>query len=144
LISFNSDLIFEEFPIVKKYTSEFQSPLIEISILPAESLSQIIISEIGFSSRLIIPTGEMTIINGTIIMKFPIKNILVIQEIIDKFSIQISFLPTYKITVKIFVEYTAAEILIREITMKKLKETAANKKKRSKKIIRLIMICLET
>jgi hypothetical protein len=86
----------------------------------------------------------MTIINGTIIMKFPIKNILVIQEIIDKFSIQISFLPTYKITVKIFVEYTAAEILIREITMKKLKETAANKKKRSKKIIRLIMICLET
>jgi hypothetical protein len=91
-----------------------------------------------------IPAGEMIIINGTIIMKFLIRNILIIQEMIDKFNIQIFFLPIYRIIVKAFIEYTAAEVLIREITIKKLKETAANKKKRSKKTVGLIIIYLET
>jgi hypothetical protein len=144
LIPFNSNLIFGKFPTIKKYTSEFQSPLIEIPILSAEPLSQIIISETRFSNRPIIPADEVTIINGTIIMKFPIKNILIIQKMINRFNIQISSLSIYRITVKIFVEHTAAEILIREITIKKLKETAANKKKRSKKIIGLTLIYSET
>jgi hypothetical protein len=86
----------------------------------------------------------MTIINGTTIMKFLIKNILIIQEMINKFNIQIPSLPTYKVTVKTFVEYTAAEALIREITIKKLKEAAANKKKRSKKIVELTISYPET
>jgi hypothetical protein len=144
LIPFNSNLIFGKFLIIKKYTFEFQSPLIEIPILSAEPLSQIIISETRFSNRPIIPADEVTIINGTIIMKFPIKNILIIQKMINRFNIQISSLSIYRITVKIFVEHTAAEILIREITIKKLKETAANKKKRSKKIVGLTIIYSET
>jgi hypothetical protein len=144
LIPFNSDLIFEEFPIIKKYISEFQSPLIEVSILSAESLFQIIIFETEFLSRLIISAGEVTIINKIIIMKFLIGNILIIQKMINKFNIQILSLPTYKVIVKIFVEYTATETLIRKITIKKLKKTVANKKKRSKKIIGLIIIYSET
>jgi hypothetical protein len=91
-----------------------------------------------------IPTGEITITNKTIIIKFLIKNILIIQKMINKFNIQILFLPIYKVIVKIFVEHTAAEVLIREITIKKLKKTAANKKKRSKKIIELTVIYSET
>jgi hypothetical protein len=87
LILFNSNLIFGEFLIIKKYISEFQFLLIEISILPAELLFQIIIFETEFLSRLMIPAGEMTIINRTMIMKFLIKNILIIQEMIDKFNI---------------------------------------------------------
>jgi hypothetical protein len=73
-------------------------------------------------------------------MKFPIENILIIQKIINRLNIQIPSLSTYKAIVKIFVEYTAAETLIRKITIKKLKEAAANKKKRSKKIIGLTII----
>jgi hypothetical protein len=80
-------LIFGEFLTVKKYISEFQFSLIEISILSIEFLSQITISEIGFLSRPMIPVDEMTIINGTMIMKFPIRNILIIQEMIDKLDI---------------------------------------------------------
>jgi hypothetical protein len=38
-----------------------------------------------------------------------------IQEMINKFSIQTFFLPIYKVIVKIFVNYTAAEILIRDL-----------------------------
>jgi hypothetical protein len=144
LVLFNFNLIFGEFPIIKKYIFESQFPLIEISILSAEFLSQIIISEIEFLSRPMISAGEVTIINGTIRMKFLIRNILIIQKIIDKFSIQISFLPTYRATVKTFVEYTAVEILVRETTMKKLKEAAANKKKRSKKTVGLTVIYPET
>jgi hypothetical protein len=48
------------------------------------------------------------------------------------------------VTVKTFIEYTAAEALIREIPIKKLKEITANKKKRSKKTIGLIVIYPET
>jgi hypothetical protein len=73
-------------------------------------------------------------------MKFPIKNILIIQKIINKFNIQTSSLSIYKAIVKIFVKYTAAETLIRKIIIKKLKEAAANKKKYSKKIIGLTII----
>jgi hypothetical protein len=90
------------------------------------------------------PAGEITIINRTMIMKFPIKNILIIQKMIDKFNIQISSLPIYRAIVKIFIEHTIIEALVREITMKKLKKIAANKKKRSKKIIGLTIIYPET
>jgi hypothetical protein len=144
LIPFNSNLIFEEFLIIKKYISEFQFSLIEISILSAESLSQIIIFETEFLSRSMIPAGEITIINGTMIIKFLIENILIIQEMINKFDIQIFSLPTYRIIVKTFIKYTAAEALIRETTMKKLKKVAANKKKRSKKIVGLTVVYSET
>jgi hypothetical protein len=70
--------------------------------------------------------------------------LLNIQKIINKFSIQIFFLPIYKIIVKIFINYTAAETLIRNLQMKKLQKTATNKKKRSKKIIKLNIIYLKT
>jgi hypothetical protein len=79
------------------------------------------------------PTGQVTITSGTMIMKFPIGNTLIIQEMIDRLGTQTPSLPTYRATVKAFVELTAAEALVRETTMKKLKEAAANKKKRSKK-----------
>jgi hypothetical protein len=86
----------------------------------------------------------VTVINGIIIMRFPVGNSLVIQEMIDKFSIQTLSLPTYRVTVKAFVDYTAAEILVRDLQIKKLQEAAANKKKRSKKIVGLSVVCPET
>jgi hypothetical protein len=46
--------------------------------------------------------------------------LLNIQKMINKFNIQIFFLPIYKVIVKIFVNYTIAEILIRDFQMKKL------------------------
>jgi hypothetical protein len=48
---------------------------------------------------------------------------------IDKLNIKTSFLPIYKATVKIFVNYIIVEALIRDLQIKKLQETAANKKK---------------
>jgi hypothetical protein len=57
---------------------------------------------------------------------------------------QISSLPIYKAHIKTFVQYAAAEALIRETTMQKLKQAAANKKKRSKKTVRMSVVCLET
>jgi hypothetical protein len=80
-------LIFGKFPIVQKYTSEFQIPLIEILIIFAEPSSQIIILVIEFLNRSVISADQMTVINEIIIMKFSIKNSLIIQEMIDKFSI---------------------------------------------------------
>jgi hypothetical protein len=62
----------------------------------------------------------VTVINKIIIIRFLIRNSLIIQEIIDKLSIQISSLPIYRIIVKVFVDYTAAEILIRNLQIKKL------------------------
>jgi K+-sensing histidine kinase KdpD len=57
---------------------------------------------------------------------------------------QISSLPIYKAHIKTFVQYAAAEALVREITMQKLKQAAANKKKRSKKTIEMSVVCLKT
>jgi hypothetical protein len=78
------------------------------------------------------------------IIKFLIRNTLIIQEMIDKLNTQTPSLPIYKTTVKTFIKYTAAEVLVREITIKKLKEAVANKKNRSKKIIGLTIIYPET
>jgi hypothetical protein len=144
LISFNSDLVFGKFSTVKKYISESQISLIEILIIPAEFSFQIIILVIEFSSRSVISVDQVTVINEIMIMKFSIGNLLIIQKMIDKFSIQIFSLSTYRAIVKAFVNYTAAEILIRDFQIKKLQKTAANKKKRSKKIIELSVVCLET
>jgi hypothetical protein len=62
----------------------------------------------------------MTLINEIMIMRFPIKNLLIIQEIINKLNIQISFLSIYRTTVKVFIDYTAAEALVRDLQIKKL------------------------
>jgi hypothetical protein len=53
-------------------------------------------------------------------------------------------LPIYKAHIKIFVQYAAAEALVRETTMQKLKQAAANKKKRSKKTVGMSVVCLKT
>jgi hypothetical protein len=87
LISFNSDLIFGKFPIIKKYISESQIPPIKTSIIPAESSFQIIILVTEFLNRSVISADQVTIINKIIIMRFLIGNSLIIQEIINKFSI---------------------------------------------------------
>jgi hypothetical protein len=57
---------------------------------------------------------------------------------------QIFSLPIYKAHIKTFVQYAAAEALVRETTIQKLKQTAANKKKRSKKTVGMSVVCLET
>jgi hypothetical protein len=144
LISFNSDLIFEKFPTLKKYISESQILLIEILIISAESLSQIIILIIKSLSRPVISIDQITIINKIIIIKFLIENSLIIQEIINKFNIQIPSLSIYRATVKTFVDYIITETLIRDLQIKKLQKIAANKKKRSKKIIELNIIYPKT
>jgi hypothetical protein len=41
---------------------------------------------------------------------------------IDKLSTQTPFLPTYRATVKAFVNYTAVEALVRDLQIKKLQE----------------------
>ena len=77
-------------------------------------------------------------------MRFPVGNSLIIQKMIDKLSTQSPSLPTYRATVKAFIDYTAAEALVRDLQMKKLQEAAANKKKRSKKTVGLNVVCPET
>jgi hypothetical protein len=144
LISFNLDLVLEKLLTVKKYISEPQTLPIKTSIIPAEPLSQITVLITGFSSRSVTPADQITVINGIMIMRFPVGNSLIIQEMIDKLNIQTPSLPTYRATVKAFINYTAAETLVRDLQMKKLQETAANKKKRSKKTVRLSVICPET
>jgi hypothetical protein len=66
------------------------------------------------------PADQVTIINRIMIMRFPVRNSLIIQEMIDKLSTQTPSLPTYRATVKAFVNYTAAEVLVRDLQMKKL------------------------
>jgi hypothetical protein len=87
LIPFNLNLIFGKFPTVKKYISESQILLIETSIISAESSFQITILIIEFLSRPVIPADQIIVINRIIIIRFLIGNLLIIQEIIDKFSI---------------------------------------------------------
>jgi hypothetical protein len=63
---------------------------------------------------------------------------------IDRLDTQTLSLPIYKAHIKTFVQHAAAEALVRETTMQKLKQAAANKKKRSKKIIKISVVCLKT
>ena len=77
-------------------------------------------------------------------MQFPIGNTLIIEGMIDRLDTQILSIATYKITIKTFVQYAAAKALVQDITINKLKEAAANKKKRSKQTVRLSCVCPET
>jgi hypothetical protein len=87
LIFFNFNLIFGKILIVKKYISEFQTPLIETIIVSVEPSFQIIILIIEFLSRPVTPADQVTVINRIIIIRFSIGNSLIIQEMIDKFNI---------------------------------------------------------
>jgi hypothetical protein len=120
LVLFNLDLVLGQLSTVKKYISEPQTSLIETLTIPAEPSSQITVLVTGFLSRPVTPADQVTVINGIIIMRFPVGNLLVIQEMIDKLSTETPSLPTYRVTVKAFVNYTAAEALIRDLQMKKL------------------------
>jgi hypothetical protein len=144
LVPFNPDLVLGQLPTVKKYISEPQTSPIETSTIPAEPSSQITVLVTGSSSRPVTPADQVTVINGTMIIRFPVRNSLVIQEIIDKLSTQTPSLPTYRATVKAFINYTTAEALVRDLQIKKLQKAAANKKKRSKKTVRLSVVCPET
>jgi hypothetical protein len=78
LISFNFDLVFGKLPTIKKYISESQISLIEISIISVKLSFQITVLIIGFLSRPVTPADQVTIINEIIIMRFPIGNSLII------------------------------------------------------------------
>jgi hypothetical protein len=52
----------------------------------------------------------------------------------------ISFLPVYRITVKNYIKYQLFIALIRNFQINKLREIAANRKKRSKRIIKYTII----
>jgi hypothetical protein len=54
----------------------------------------------------------MTVINGTMIMQFPIGNILIIESIINRLDTQTPSITTYKITIKTFVQHAAAKALV--------------------------------
>jgi hypothetical protein len=95
-------LILAQFFIIKKYISESLLLLIE-DITLDEPLSQITGSKIRFLSRPIIPTSQITVINGIMIMRFPIGNTQIIKGIIDRLDTQTLSLPIYKAYVKIFV-----------------------------------------
>ena len=77
-------------------------------------------------------------------MRFPIGNTQIIEGMIDRLDTQTPSLPIYKAHIKTFVQNAAAEALVRETTMQKLKQAAANKKKRSKKIVGMTVVCPET
>jgi hypothetical protein len=144
LIPFNPDLVLEILPTKKKYTSELLSPSVEITIRPAELSSQITTLEIKSSSRPETPISQVTVTNGTMIMQFPIGNTLIIEGMIDRLDTQTPLIATYKTTIKTFVQYAAAKALVQDTTMNKLKEAAANKKKRSKQTVGLSCVCPET
>jgi hypothetical protein len=90
------------------------------------------------------PTSQITVTNEIMIMRFPIGNTQIIKGMIDRLDTQTPFLPIYKAHVKIFIQYATTETLVRETTMQKLKQAAANKKKRSKKTIKMTVVCPET
>jgi hypothetical protein len=100
---------------IKKYTSEALPLPIESQILPLESQSKFSILEIRSSSRLITPIGQATITNETIIIKFPVGNNIIIHNMIKRFNIKTPFLPTYRATIKGYVNYQAAIRLIRDL-----------------------------
>jgi hypothetical protein len=142
LVPFNSDLILQILSIKKKYISEPLPLPVRVAVLSAEPLSQITISETRSLNRPV--TLQITVINGTIIMQFPIKNTSAIEGIINRLNTQTPLITAYKTVIKTYVQHAVTEALIRDTTMKKLKEAAANKKKRSKKTIRLSTVYPKT
>jgi hypothetical protein len=52
-----------------------------------------------------IPADQVTINYGTMIMQFPVRNIMVIQGMIDRMSTITSSISTYQKTVKNYVDY---------------------------------------
>jgi hypothetical protein len=62
-----------------------------------------------------IPIGQVTIINGTMIMKFPVRNNTVIHNMIERLNTETPFLPTYRATIKGYIDYQAAIGLIRDL-----------------------------
>ena len=70
-------------------------------------------------------------------MQFPIGNTSAIEGMIDRLDTQTPSVAAYKTVIKTYVQHAAAEALVRDTTIKKLKKAAANKKKRSKKTIGL-------
>jgi hypothetical protein len=89
------------------------------------------------------PVNQVTIIHGTMIMQFPVRNATVIQNMIDKISTATPSIPTYQKTIKNYVDYQAALALIRGLQMKKLRDVTANKKKRTKQTVGCTIINLE-
>jgi hypothetical protein len=79
LVSFDPDFVLNTLPKVKKYTAEDQP----ISIEPQPELTAL---EIRSLSRLMTPADQVTIIHGTMIMQFPVRNATVIQNMIDRMS----------------------------------------------------------
>jgi hypothetical protein len=63
------------------------------------------------------PTSQITVTNGTMIMRFPIGNTQIIEGMIDRLDTQTPSLPIYKAHIKTFVQHAAAEALVRETTM---------------------------
>jgi hypothetical protein len=90
-----------------------------------------------------IPADQVTIIYGTVIMQFPVRNATVIQNMIDRMSIGTSSIPIYQKTIKNYVDYQIAIILVRDLQMKQLRDVAANKKKRTKQTVRCTVIDLK-
>jgi hypothetical protein len=86
------------------------------------------------------PIGQVTIINRTMIIKFPVGNNTVIHNIIKRLNTETPSLPTYRATIKGYVDYQVVIRLIRDLQMQKLREVAANKKKRSKQTVGLTVI----
>jgi hypothetical protein len=82
----------------------------------------------------------MTISYNIIIIQFPIKNPIIIQNIIDRLNINTSFLPVCRMIVKNYIEYQLFITLIRNFQINKLREIAANRKTRSKRIIKCTVI----
>jgi hypothetical protein len=82
----------------------------------------------------------MIIPYNIIIIQFLIKNPIIIQGIINKLNIDHFFLPVYKIIIKNYIKYQSFITLIRNLQINKLKQIAANRKKRSKRIIKYIII----
>jgi hypothetical protein len=81
------------------------------------------------------PADQVTINYGTMIMQFPVGNAMVIQGMIDRMSITTPSISTYQKTVKNYVDYQATLTLVRDLQMKKLRDIAANKKRRSKQTV---------
>jgi hypothetical protein len=85
----------------------------------------------------------MIIFYNIIIMQFSIRNSIIIQNIINRLNIDISFLSVYRTTVKNYIENYLFIALIRDLQINKLRKIAANRKKRSKRIIKYIIIDLK-
>jgi hypothetical protein len=103
LISFNPDLVLAQLLTVKKYISEPLPLLIEDITLLDEPLFQITVSEIRSLNRPVIPTSQITVTNGTMIMRFLIENTQIIKRMINRLDTQTPSLPIYKAHIKIFV-----------------------------------------